>query len=350
MTKTPHTSAHSSRSPNVTLVIPGRNTASTLRPCLDAVAPLVEQGILAEIILVDDGSTDETPEIAAQYPVRIIRGEGKGAAGARNLGWQAAKTELIWFIDADCVAEPDALPILLEQLANDDASDPSIGGVGGSYGNMRPDSLVATLIHEEIIDRHVRMPSEVSVLATFNVVYRRQALAVVGGFDPGCFWAHDAELAYRICNAGYRLRFEPSSKVGHYHPTRFFNYLSKQRKQGFYRIWLYSRHPDRMKGDSYSSIVDFIQPPLAIATLFAIMLSVACAMAGHNVWIVPAGCAVLLALMQLPMTLRILIRTTKLRTVMFAPFSYLRSFWRGIGMTSAITTLILRFAGKRSAD
>ncbi len=126
----------------VSLVIPGRNAASTIAICLESVVPLLGSAGLKEIIFVDDGSTDNTAEIVAQYPVRCIAGKGKGPGSARNLGWQAAKTPLVWFIDSDCAAEKDALSILLAHL-----DDPEIAGVGGSYGNMRLDSLLACLIH-----------------------------------------------------------------------------------------------------------------------------------------------------------------------------------------------------------
>ncbi len=328
---------------DVTLVIPAYNTADTLEVCLAAVAPLVARGDVKEIIVVDDGSTDNTAEIARRFPVRLLAGEGKGAAAARNRGWLAATTELIWFIDADCVAEDGALARLRTCL-----DESGVAGVGGSYGNMLPDSLVATLIHEEIIDRHLGMSREVNVLATFNVLYRRHVLEEVGGFDPDCFWAHDAELAYRICKAGYRLRFEASSRVGHFHPQRLFNYFAKQRKQGFYRIWLYWRHPERMSGDSYSHWGDFIQPPLAILTLMslgAVVMGLPFGIAWWC-WLLPLTTATLLLAAQLAPTLRIVTRTRRWQLLSFAPFGFLRAFWRGIGMTTAISGLVFSIGGK----
>jgi glycosyltransferase involved in cell wall biosynthesis len=187
----------------VTLVIPGRNAARTLCPCLDAVAPLLEARELEEIIFVDDGSADDTAAVAAGYPVRVVPGAGTGPGYARNLGWRAARTPLVWFIDSDCVAEPDALGLLLQQLA-----DPKAAGASGSYGNMRPDSLLACLIHEEIVERHRRMPGDVDYLASYNVLYRRDVLEHVGGFDegnfnePGAPGAEDIELLFRLHDAG----------------------------------------------------------------------------------------------------------------------------------------------------
>ena len=93
----------------VSLVVPGRNAAATLRPCLESVVPLQESGELREILFVDDGSTDDTAELVRRYPVRSIASPGRGPGAARNLGWRAASSPWVWFIDSDCVAEPDAL-------------------------------------------------------------------------------------------------------------------------------------------------------------------------------------------------------------------------------------------------
>ena len=322
-------------------MIPGRNVEDVLRPCLDAVVHLLGQDGLEEIIVVDDGSTDGTADIvadfAAKHPVRLVRGRGRGAAAARNLGWREARAPLIWFIDADCVAEPDALRRLLPYLGGE-----GVAGVGGSYANMRPDSLVASLVHEEIVERHRRMPSEVSVLATFNVIYRRDVLEEVGGFDPAHFWAHDAELAFRVRRAGYRLRFVRDSRVAHFHPTRLWSYLGKQRQQGYYRVVLYLRHPGGMLGDSYSGLVDYVQPPLAMLMLAALPL-----LAWPTWRWVPAVLTLVLLLLQMPMTGRIVWRLRAGRYALFAPLGFLRAIFRGMGMSWAVVRYVgLALCGK----
>ena len=116
-------------SPGVSLVIPGRNCARTIGACLGAVVPILrrENSPLREIIFVDDASTDHTIDLVSRFPVRLLKSDGGGAGQARNVGWRAAQHGLIWFIDADCVSEPDALEILLPYL-----EDENVAGVGGS--------------------------------------------------------------------------------------------------------------------------------------------------------------------------------------------------------------------------
>lgn len=328
-------------SEQVSLVVPGRNCAATLHDCL-AAAVAIQKGAgsrLAEIIFVDDGSTDDSAQIATQFGVRIESGPGGGPGAARNIGWRSAARPLIWFVDADCVAQPDALARLLVPMG-----EAGVGGVGGSYGNLRPDSLLACLIHEEIACRHRRMPSDVNFLGGFNVLYRRAALEKVGGFDecnfngPGSPGAEDAELSYRVRAAGYALRFEPRSVVGHHHPTRLSRYLRSQRHHGFWRVYLHLHHRRSARGDDYSDLIDHVQPPLA---LLALASSPAAAAPGPIRW-VPVGLFALLAAAQLPMTVRLVLAAGRGRFLAFAPLGLLRAFWRGLGMLQGVIGYLIR--------
>ncbi len=322
---------------DVTLVIPGRNAARTVEECLSSVVPLLERPRLKEIIFVDDGSTDDTAELVRRFDVRCIPGAGTGPGAARNLGWQSADTPLIWFIDSDCVAEFDALDILLEHM-----EEQRVAGVGGSYGNMRPESLLACLIHEEIVERHLAMPREVNFLATFNTLYRRDQLENVGGFDERFKKAQDAELAFRIRRNGGVLRFDPRSRVRHFHSSALWPYLRVQQQQGYWRTWLYLEHPEKMGGDSYSSLLDHMQPPLAMLSLALLPLGPLALGA------VPA--AVGLGMAQGPMTWRLVRRKNDLRYLMFAPMSFLRSYARGIGMCQgALSGIRKRFGPPQSS-
>ncbi len=312
----------------VSLVIPGRNCSATIGPCLEAVVPMLDRGELAEVIFVDDGSTDNTVAIAQRYPIRLIRGGGRGAGAARNLGWRSAAGDLIWFIDSDCVANDDALVRLRPHL-----DDPRVGGVSGSYGNMCPEALLACLIHEEIIARHERMPTRVDFLATFNVLYRRAALEAVDGFDERFLKGQDAELSWRVMAAGYELGFEFQSRVRHYHETNLRKYLRIQRQQGYWRAWLHLTHRGHAAGDSYSSIVDHLQPPLAMLTLAALPTLLCPAMQ----WLFPL-LFVLLAALHVPLAVRLTRRTGRARYSAFWPMSLIRTFFRGVGLSAGVVS------------
>ena len=319
----------------VTLVIPGRNCARTLEPCFSAVIPLVGQTSLAEILFVDDASTDDSTAVAGRCGVRVLpcgassRAAGPGAA--RNVGWKVAAHPLVWFIDADCVAEPEALTLLLGHLA-----DSRVGGVGGSYGNMETQSLLACLIHEEIVERHRRMSSRVTFLGSFNVLYRRAVLEKVGGFDERFLRAQDAELSWRVLDAGYELAFELQSRVKHFHPVRWAGYLKTQRDQGYWRVLLYRKHAARACGDSYSGFIDHVQPPIGVMFLASLPLCV------YHPWrSVPLVWFAILLLLQMPMTFRLVIRTRHFQYVTYVGMGAVRAVWRGIGMVQGLLALMM---------
>ena len=311
----------SAQKPTVSLVIPGRNCAQTLEKCLNSVVPLLEQGELQEILFVDDGSTDNTAEIARRYPVRLISGAGTGAAAARNSGIEAASGDLIWCLDSDCIAEPDNLSLLVSEFGSSE-----VVAVGGSFGNATPDQLLPILIQQEISWRHSRMPQTVNFLASGNVVYRRQELLDIGGFDERFRWAHDAELAFRFRSVQKELHFQKNAIVLHHHFTSFKRYLSKQFEYARNRIFLYRRYPEMAKGDNYSSWGDHLQPPLALLTLLSSPLCLF-----ENGFYIPLVLLLILMLLCSMTTVRLLIHSPQWRLIAFFPFTLARSFARAFG-------------------
>ncbi|MBC03160.1 MAG: hypothetical protein CMJ34_07635 [Phycisphaerae bacterium] len=318
---------------DVTVVVPARDTARTLGGCLDGLLAIRDRpgSSLSRILLVDDGSRDDTVAIAESRGVEVLASGGRGAGAARNVGIAAAGTSLVWFVDADCVAAPDALDHLRPHL-----DEPGVAGAGGTYAIAPDATLLERLIHEEIKVRHDRMPEEVDFLATFDVLYRLDVLRDLDGFDERYMKGQDADLAFRVIEHGHRLRFDRRSEVRHHHADRLSRYLRVQRKQGYWRVALHLEHAGR-GGNSYSGPLDHLQPFVAAAVIGSLPLLALWPWGG----IAPALLLVMLLLMQIPMTLA-MIRRGGPSMVWFVPLGAVRAVWRAVGLAHGVVDRVLR--------
>ncbi len=309
------------------IVIPVYNAERTLEKVIDACLNQDCPKDSLEVVLVDDGSVDSSSEIAKRYvnhSLRYIYQENAGPAKARNTGWKDSSGEIICFTDADCVPEKGWVSKLVACYSSQD-----IGGVGGSYSIANRDKLLSACIHEEIRERHLRMPRVVNYLGSFNLSYRRKVLEEVGGFDESFRQAsgEDNDLSYRVIKKGYTLIFNEDAKVGHYYPESLIKYLKQQLVHGYWRVKLHHKHPKMLKGDVYSGLFDYIQPPLFLTSLFLLPFS----------FITPLNILFFLLilsglLLQIPFALRIIARTHKKKYLFLIPITFLRGFSRSLGM------------------
>jgi GT2 family glycosyltransferase len=322
--------------PTIEVVIPGHNAARTLAPCLRALVPLLEAGQIQRIVFVDDHSTDETPHIARQYPVHLLSSPRRGAGAARNVGWRATHADCVWFVDADCVALPDALAKLRQIMRELDANV-----VGGSYANQNQGHITADLIHEEMVARHRAMGRDVTFAITANLLCKRETLEALCGFDESLRLGQDLDFAYRIVRSGRRLGFDATSVVGHFHETDLWRYLYKQARQGFWRMHIYRRHPERVSGDTYSGPLDYVQPPLALVACgaAAVGLLLGAPVLGGATAALAGG---VLGLCQLPVARELVQQTGNPRYWSYVPFGAARAVFRGGGMLLGIASLAFR--------
>jgi cellulose synthase/poly-beta-1,6-N-acetylglucosamine synthase-like glycosyltransferase len=131
-------------------------------------------------------------------------------------------------------------------------------------------------VHQEIMERHRRMPSFVRAFGSYNVGIPRYVLEATGGFDPAYRRAsgEDNDLSYRINKEGWRIAFRPQARVAHYHPEKVWNYLLEQYRHGLWRAKLYQDHPAMIRGDDYTRMRDRVEPLLVLGILIFAVLSV----------------------------------------------------------------------------
>lgn len=231
----------------VSVIIPAYNASGTIEACI---ASLLAQQTEPpfEIIVVDDGSTDGTGDIAARYPgVKVLRQRNGGAAAARNIGACKATGDILCLIDADCVATSGWVESLVRVIK---------AGADGAKGTLLSGQkeLVARFTQIEYEDRYNRMnpQRQIDFIDTGSAAYRRDVFLEAGGFDETLSENEDQELSFRLAAQGCDLRFAPEAQVYHLHPTTLRAYIHRKFDIGRWKVPVLTRHPSRAVSDSHT--------------------------------------------------------------------------------------------------
>ncbi|MCK5485220.1 MAG: glycosyltransferase family 2 protein, partial [Desulfobacterales bacterium] len=150
------------------MVIPAYNDERTIGETVAHSLSQTKGSLQVELIVVDDGSTDDTAAVAESAGATVIRQQNEGPAAARNRGWKSATGRFICFTDSDCIPTAGWLENLLDGF-----TDSQVGAVAGSYEIANPSSRLARWVHQEIMERHKRMPAFVRAFGSYNVAIPR---------------------------------------------------------------------------------------------------------------------------------------------------------------------------------
>jgi glycosyltransferase involved in cell wall biosynthesis len=196
--------------PDLTVAVSTRDRSHLLA---DLVAALARQDLEPdrfEVVVVDDGSTDATPEVLAQlagttpFELRILRQVNRGAAAGRNVAWRSGRGRSIAFTDDDCLPEPGWLRAGLAALD---------GGARVAVGRTLPDPREADRLALPFA-RSLTM-EDATFFQTANAFYRREDLEAVGGFDEGFSTGEDTDLGLRVAALGGSVAFVREALVHH---------------------------------------------------------------------------------------------------------------------------------------
>lgn len=278
----------------VSVVVPAYNGVRCISGCLEALMHQTISPESYEIIVVDDGSTDDTPGVVRRYPVRCLSQSHSGAAAARNLGWRVARGSLILFTDADCTPAPDWIEAMCAPF-----KDSRVSGVKGIYRTHQR-NLVARFVQLEYEEKYQRMERQAAIdfVDTYSAAYRKSVLQAAGGFDvrfPNAS-VEDQELSFRLAKAGHRLVFQPKAVVYHQHPDTVWKYVRRKFRIGFWKALVHLRHPDKLVRDSHTPQLLKLQMFLLVAGV--ITLSLACVLGSPTaLWLAAVQCALFFATM-----------------------------------------------------
>jgi glycosyltransferase involved in cell wall biosynthesis len=192
----------------VTVVVPARDAAASLPTLLDAL--LAQAAAPAAVIVIDDGSSDATAEVARAHPLapQVLCGTGEGSYAARNLGLASVRTDIVAFTDADCEPDPHWLARGAPLVA------PGVLVGGAVRQRRRPGAGVW-----ERYDRATYLDQAELVAqgfaATANLLARTADLRALGGFDAALRSSGDRELGERAVRAGMRVLLAEEALVTH---------------------------------------------------------------------------------------------------------------------------------------
>ena len=223
----------------VTVVIPVKDRPAALARLLAALPD-----DLGGVVVVDDGSADPAALRAAAGEARVVRNErARGPAAARNAGLAVAATPVVAFLDSDVLPTPGWLPPLLAHLA-----DPAVALVAPRIVALPP--VEGWLARYEAVRSSLDLgPDPAPVVPRSRVAYVPSAAllvrrtAVGAGFDEDLHVAEDVDLVLRLHEAGWRLRYEPASRVAHEHRTGLRAWWLRKAFYGSGAAPLALRHP-----------------------------------------------------------------------------------------------------------
>ncbi|MGQ0720828.1 MAG: glycosyltransferase [Candidatus Eiseniibacteriota bacterium] len=239
-------SSTNGEAPAISVVIPVRNAPDDLARCLETLARQSVDPAAFEVLVLDDGSDDATPDVGQRLGARVIRQQRLGAAAARNRGVREARGEIVLFLDADCEADPR----WIEEISHPLREKSGVEGAVGKYDTTQS-ALVARFVQLEIEARYERMQARdrIDFLNSGNCAFRRQTLLNYP-FDESFHRLEDVELSFRLAQDGHAMIFVPTASVCHRHPRTVAGLLRRKFNYARYAMPLYRRYPVKAIVDS----------------------------------------------------------------------------------------------------
>jgi len=308
----------------VSIIATVRNGRSRIGRVVEAC--LSVSGAGKEVIVVDRGSTDGSADIAANYPVKLLRMEECEVGEAWNIGLNAATGDACYFADSNSLPNPDVLATLFEHFRNTD-----VGAAGGAFDMANRQFLLARLLHAELTVRQSEKPRETETLTSLNTLFRKKALLEAGGFDEGFAPTPDEDesLSARIRAAGYKMVFDIRAVSDYFFERSVADYLGREYSLAKWKagLCIYSRKSRPVS--ACPRFLPWIQPFLAL--LLAVESPLLIFEITRTAYL--ALLAVYLFL-QMPGPLKVTVKTGRPENILLAPVSLLRGFAQGFGLAA----------------
>jgi len=235
--------------PFISVIVPVHNRPRDIAACLDSLLRLDYPEDKLEIIVVDDASTDDTPDRVSHYPVTLIQNKtNRQAPYCRNIGAVSARGDILAFIDSDCLADRTWLRELVPAFK--DLKIAAVGGMVESYYVERP------------LDRYEQVRSSLKMgswpkrsasnnpffyVPSCNLLVRHEVFLQAGGFNEQLVVGEDVDLCWRILRLGFHIDYLPSGKVFHKHRNRLVAFCRRRFDYGTSEPLLNRLYPGKVK-------------------------------------------------------------------------------------------------------
>ncbi len=221
--------------PYISVIVPAYNCSDTITKCIESL--LAQDYPNYEIIIVDDGSTDDTHDICRSYDdrIKLIQTSNGGPSRARNIGVREARGDIVAFTDSDCLAHEQ----WLNQL-NRGFDKGLVAGVGGNQVSPSDESHFGKTIQDTLsilgfATSYMKPHSSITKTQhnpSCNSAYRKKCFEEIGGFDESMWPGEDVDLDYRLMQRGYTLIRNPEAIVSHYRPQSIPELSGMMRRYG----------------------------------------------------------------------------------------------------------------------
>ena len=265
--------------PSISMVVPARNEEKVITRCIDSLLKLDYPKSKLEIVILVDGSTDRTLELARKYEpaVQVVSGPPRGCkAAAINAVLPRLKGEIIGILDADCIIDKNCLKAVAKHFKNKD-----IAGVSGTVMSQKSKSIVSRALSletcfssylEGLLHKYGANPHFFGK----NMFIRKDVLKRMGGFNEYCF-LEDLELSLRLKRAGEKVVFEKHAVVWQQEPASLQDFLNQRLRwaRGLFRIKNLAHQHTKKEwlSDLMHSIPYYISPlGLIVGTAITILL------------------------------------------------------------------------------
>lgn len=227
--------------PFMSVVVCTHNGSKTISECLNQLLKINYSNY--EVIVVNDGSTDNTETIVAQFPFRVISTENNGLSYARNIGGNAANGEIIVYVDDDAIPDVDWLAYLgMSYMTTDFAAigGPNIAPLNSSFIADCVDHAPGSPTHVLISDR------DAEHIPGCNLSVRKEVFDKIGGFDSQFRVAgDDVDLCWRIEEGGWKIGFNAAAMVWHHRRSSIKSYWKQQLGYGKAEALLERKWPQK---------------------------------------------------------------------------------------------------------